>query len=115
MFPDVVLQHINDRQIEEEDKTLPWEKKKEERIPKDLPTVIEVVLYDRIYIHKNNLHSFLKKKFIGLTVFHNPEYYLARNLRKSVQDIPMWIQCFDEDSEFIMLPIGLEETFFRNM
>ena len=113
MFPDVVLQHINDRQIEEEDKTLPWEKKKEERIPKDLPTVIEVVLYDRIYIHKNNLHLFLKKKFIGLTVFHNPEYYLARNLRKSVQDIPMWIQCFDEDSEFIMLPIGLEETFLE--
>lgn len=28
MFPDVVLQDINDRGLEEEDKTLPWEKKK---------------------------------------------------------------------------------------
>lgn len=113
MFPDVVLQDINDRELEEEDKTLPWEKKKEEKIPKDLPKKIEVVLYDKIYVSKNKLHPFLKKKFIGLTVFHNPEYYLARNLRKSVQDIPMWIQCFDEDSDFIMLPIGLEETFIE--
>lgn len=86
-------------------------KEKEEKIPTDLPHSIDVVLYDKIYINKNNLHPFLKKKFIGLTVFHNPEYYLARNLRKSVQDIPMWIQCFDEDSEFLMLPIGLAETF----
>lgn len=113
MFPNVVLQDVNDRELEEEDKTLPWEKKKEEKIPRDLPKKIEVVLYDKIYIPKSKLHPFLKKKFIGLTVFHNPEYYLARNLRKSVQDIPMWIQCFDEDSDFVMLPIGLEETFIE--
>lgn len=78
-----------------------------------MPKKIEVVLYDKIYIPKKKLHPFLKKKFIGLTVFHNPEYYLARNLRKSVQDIPMWIQCFDEDADFVMLPIGLEETFIE--
>lgn len=111
LFPDVVLQEVNNKELAEEDRTLPWEKKKEEKVPTDLPKSIDVVLYDKIYIHKNNLQPFLKKKFIGLTVFHNPEYYLARNLRKSVQDIPMWIQCFDEDSEFLMLPIGLEETF----
>ena len=111
LFPDVVLQEVNNKELAEEDRTLPWEKKKEEKVPTDLPKSINVVLYDKIYIHKNNLQPFLKKKFIGLTVFHNPEYYLARNLRKSVQDIPMWIQCFDEDSEFLMLPIGLEETF----
>lgn len=110
LFPDIILQDISDREIEEEDKTLPWEKKKEEKIPEDLPKTIEIVLYDKIYVYKNNLHSFLKKKFIGLTVFHNPEYYLARNLRKSVQDIPMWIQCFDEDADYLMLPVGLEST-----
>lgn len=113
LFPDIILQDISDREIEEEDKSLPWEKKKEEKIPEDLPKSIETVLYDKIYIHKNKLHPFLKKKFIGLTVFHNPEYYLARNLRKSVQDIPMWIQCFDEDSDYLMLPIGLESTLIE--
>lgn len=107
------MQDISDREIEEEAKSLPWEKKKEEKIPEDLPQSIQAVLYDKIYIHKNKLHPFLKKKFIGLTVFHNPEYYLARNLRKSVQDIPMWIQCFDEDSDYLMLPIGLEPTFIE--
>lgn len=111
LFPDIVLQDVNNKELAEEDRTLPWEKMKEEKVPTDLPKSIDVVLYDKIYIHKNNLHPFLKKKFIGLTVFHNPEYYLARNLRKSMQDIPMWIQCFDEDSEFVMLPIGLKETF----
>ena len=113
LFPDIILQDISDREIEEEDKSLPWEKKKEEKIPEDLPQSIETVLYDKIYIHKNKLHPFLKKKFIGLTVFHNPEYYLARNLRKSVQDIPMWIQCFDEDSDYFMLPIGLESSLIE--
>ena len=111
LFPDVVLQEVNNKELAEEDRTLPWKKKKEEKVPTNLPKSIDVVLYDKIYVSKNKLHPFLKKKFIGLTVFHNPEYYLARNLRKSVQDIPMWIQCFDEDSEFLMLPIGLEETF----
>lgn len=110
LFPDVILSDINDKEIEEEDKTLPWEKKKEEKIPTDLPQNMEIVLYDKIYISKRNLHSFIKKKLIGLTVFHNPEYYLARNLRKSVQDIPMWIQCFDEDEDYIMLPVGVEST-----
>lgn len=110
LFPDVILEDVNDREIEEEDKTLPWEKKKEEKIPEDLPDYIEVVLYDKIYVLKEKLHPFLKKKMIGMTVFHNPEYYLARNLRKSVQDIPMWIQCFEEDADYLMLPIGLETT-----
>ncbi len=108
LFPDVILQDINDKEIEEEDKALPWERKREEKIPSDLPQSIEIVLYDKIYINKQNLHAFIKKKLIGITVFHNPEYYLARNLRKSVQDIPMWIQCFDEDSDYLLLPIGVE-------
>ncbi len=110
MFPDVILEDVNDREIEEKDKTLPWEKKAEEKIPEDLPDYINVVLYDKIYVPKAKLHSFLKKKLIGMTVFHNPEYYLARNLRKSVQDIPMWIQCFEEDEDYLMLPVGLETT-----
>lgn len=110
MFPDVILKDVNEREIEEDDRALPWEKKKEEKIPTDLPDSIDIVLYDKIYVPKAGLHSFLKKKIIGMTVFHNPEYYLARNLRKSVQDIPMWIQCFDEDADYLMLPIGLETT-----
>lgn len=110
LFPDIILSDVNDRELTEEDKTLPWEKKKEEKIPEDLPKSIEIVLYDKIYIEKINLHPFIKKKLIGLTVFRNPEYFLARNLRKSVQDIPMWIQCFDEDTDYLMLPIGVEAT-----
>ena len=109
-FPNVILSDVNDKEIEEEDKVLPWEKQKEEIIPTDLPKYIDMVLYDRIYISKKKLHPFIKKKLIGLTVFHNPEYYLARNLRKSVQDIPMWIQCFEEDSDYLMLPVGVEST-----
>ncbi len=107
-FPNVILQDISDRELEEEDKVLPWEKRKEEKIPADLPTSMEVILYDKIYLYKENLHPFIKKKLIGLAVFRNPEYYLARNLRKSLQDISMWIQCFDEDEDYLMLPIGLE-------
>lgn len=109
-FPNIILSDVNDKEIEEEDKVLPWEKKKEEIIPTDLPKYIDMVLYDRIYISKKKLHPFIKKKLIGLTVFHNPEYYLARYLRKSVQDIPMWIQCFEEDSDYLMLPVGVEST-----
>lgn len=112
-FPNVILSDVNDKEIEEEDKVLPWEKKKEEIIPTDLPKYIDIVLYDKIYISKKKLHPFIKKKLIGLTVFHNPEYYLARNLRKSVQDIPMWIQCFEEDSDYLMLPVGVESTLME--
>lgn len=108
-FPNIILADINEREMEEEDHTLPWEKKKAEKVPADLPKVLEMVLYDRIYIRKNALHTFLKKKLVALTVFHNPEYYQARNMRKSVQDIPMWIQCFEEDDNYLILPVGCLE------
>lgn len=45
LFPDIILLDVNDRELTEEDKALPWEKKKEEKIPKDLPRSIEMVLY----------------------------------------------------------------------
>ncbi len=57
-FPNVILSDVNDKEIEEKDKVLPWEKKKEEIIPTDLPKYIDIVLYDRIYISKKNcIHS----------------------------------------------------------
>ena len=109
-FPTVILDNINEKEIDEEDKSIPWEKKTTEKRPSDLPEKLDVVLYDKVYIDKSALHPFLKKKLIGLTVFHNPEYFLARNMRKSVLDIPMWIQCFEEDNDYLMIPIGCMDT-----
>lgn len=74
-FPTVIIDNINEKEIDEEDKSIPWEKKTTEKRPSDLPEKLDIVLYDKIYIDKSALHPFLKKKLIGLTVFHNPEYF----------------------------------------
>lgn len=108
-FPNVILQDVNDDEIQEEECNLPWVKKKAEVIPENLPKQIEIVLYDKLYISQKDLHSFLKKKFRALAVFRNPEYYQVRAMRMNLSQIPMWIQCFEENKEFLILPIGCED------
>ena len=55
LFPDIILQDISDREIEEADKTLPWEKKKEEKKKEYAgPSVLSYTLDGRKKIHLAN-------------------------------------------------------------
>lgn len=109
-FPESALEDVDEREIAEETEHLPWAKKREETVPDNLPHRLEAVLYDRLYISQKDLHPFLRKKFRVLAVFRNPEYYQARAMRKNLSKIPMWIQCFEENKDYLLIPIGCEEA-----
>ena len=70
------------------------------------PSLIEVTLNDMIYIDKANMTTQVKNSFRRLASFANPEFYKKQKLRMSVYNIPMVIDCSEEDERYLKLPRG---------
>jgi superfamily II DNA or RNA helicase/very-short-patch-repair endonuclease len=76
----------------------------------DLPTKLEIVLSDKIYIPKAKLPPALRNRILHLAAFQNPEFYKAQAMRLPTYDKPRVIACAEEHPEHIALPRGcLEE------
>ena len=72
----------------------------------EYPKSINVTLKDMVYIDKTNLSSIVKKSFRKLATFANPEFYKKQRLRLSVYNVPMIIDCSQENDKYLMLPRG---------
>lgn len=72
----------------------------------DFPKSIDIILDNMIYIDKTNLDTKVKNFFKKLAIFHNPEFYKKQKMRLPVYNIPMIINCCDENDKYLMLPRG---------
>lgn len=83
-----------------------------------LPSVIDVVLSDRLYIAKDQLPQPLLNRIVRLAAFPNPEFYKAQSLRLSVWDKPRIIDCAENFPRHIAMPRGclhdLENLLLEN-
>ncbi|MGB4587503.1 MAG: DEAD/DEAH box helicase family protein [Rectinemataceae bacterium] len=83
-----------------------------------LPSVIDVVLSDRLYIAKDQLPQPLLNRIVRLAAFPNPEFYKAQSLRLSVWDKPRIIDCAENFPRHIAVPRGclhdLENLLLEN-
>ena len=75
----------------------------------EYPKTIDVILNDMIYIDKANLSAAAINSFRRLATFANPEFYKKQQLRMSVYNIPMVINCSKEDDKYLKLPRGTYE------
>ncbi len=76
------------------DETLmPWEIKQEK--PLVFPKITKAILYDALYIEKQNLSKEVLNKLQRLSSFSNPEFFVLQNLRKSTFNTPRIITSFD--------------------
>ena len=91
--------------------TPPSRQTREPPISGDLPSTLELVLGNQIYIAKEGLHPALRNRLLRLAAFQNPEFYKAQAMRLSTYDKPRVIACAEDHPHHISLPRGcLDET-----
>jgi len=100
--------------IPDEQDRLPWLPPSTRRrfppIAGPLPSSLEIVLADRIYVEKSDLSPSLRNRIIRLAAFPNPEFHRAQAMRLPTWGKPRVIHCAEEHAAHIALPRGcLEE------
>jgi hypothetical protein len=100
--------------IPDEQDRLPWLPPSTRRrlppIAGPLPSSLEIVLADRIYVEKSNLSPSLRNRIVRLAAFPNPEFHRAQAMRLPTWGKPRVIHCAEEHADHIALPRGcLEE------
>jgi superfamily II DNA or RNA helicase/very-short-patch-repair endonuclease len=95
----------------EDDDPEPWNSPPSRRhrelpIMSPLPSEIEWVLGDQIYLSKEGLPSSLRNRLLRLAAFQNPEFYRAQAMRLSTYDKPRIIGCAEDLPSHIGLPRG---------
>ena len=97
---------------EEEDEpwlTSPSRRRKEPTIAGKLPSKLELVLGNEIYIAKDGLVPGLRNRLLRLAAFQNPEFYKAQSMRLPTYGKARIVACAEEHPHHIGLPRGCLE------
>jgi superfamily II DNA or RNA helicase/very-short-patch-repair endonuclease len=84
----------------------PSRHRKEAPIVGDLPSTLDLVLGNQIYIAKQGLHPGLRNRLLRLAAFQNPEFYRAQAMRLSTYNKPRVVACAEDLPHHIGLPRG---------
>jgi superfamily II DNA or RNA helicase len=101
--------------------SMPWNRPPSGRpakplISDPLPSKVEAILGQRLFIEKTGLPSSILNQLKRLAAFQNPEFYKKQNLRLSTALTPRIIACAEEFPKHIALPRGClaeTETLFQ--
>ncbi len=96
----------------------PWERSSSggqefKKLSCKLPSTINAVLANRIYIKKDGLPSQLLNKIKRLAAFQNPEFYKKQSMRLSTALTPRVICCAEELRDYITIPRGCLDDFSK--
>lgn len=98
---------------ETNDKTKPWEKKKQEFEKSDVDGVVNITLANQIYVDIKNIKPRLQNQIRRLAAFSNPEFYKNQAMGFSTQGIPRIISCSQDVDNYICIPRGCEEKLIE--
>lgn len=84
----------------------PSRRHREPPISGELPSTLELVLGNQIYVAKEGLNPALRNRLLRLAAFQNPEFYKAQAMRLSTYDKPRVIACAEDHPHHIGLPRG---------
>ncbi len=95
----------------DEDEGEPWRltpsrRRREAPITGPLPTGVQVVIANRVFIPKAGLPPALISRLRRLSAFQNPEFYRAQAMRLWTGDKPRVIDCSEDFPEHLALPRG---------
>jgi hypothetical protein len=89
----------------------PTRKRKERPIEGPLPSSVQVVRANLIYVEKKDLPPAMLNRLLRLAAFQNPEFYKAQAMRLATYDKPRVIACGQDFAQHIAVPRGcLAET-----
>jgi superfamily II DNA or RNA helicase len=84
----------------------PSRRGKDLAIDGELPSSVEVVLANQVYVDRTSLPPALVNRIIRLAAFQNPEFYAAQAMRLPTFGKPRVISCAELFSKHIALPRG---------
>lgn len=84
----------------------PSRRQREAPLAGDLPSTLELILGNQIYVGKEGLNAGLRNRLLRLAAFQNPEFYKAQSMRLSTYDKPRVIACAEDHPNHIGLPRG---------
>ena len=85
----------------------PSRRGKEPQIEGELPTSVDVVLGNQIYIDRSKIPPGLVNRIARLAAFQNPEFYAAQSMRLPTFGKPRIISCAELFPKHIALPPGM--------
>jgi superfamily II DNA or RNA helicase len=93
---------------ETEDEDKPWQRKAESLplIAEQLPSAVEVVISDQIYVNHTGLPPVLRNRLLRLASFSNPEFYRTQAMRLPTWNKPRILCCYEFFPKYIGLPVG---------
>jgi hypothetical protein len=96
---------------QEDGGTEPWtappsRHRKESPIIGKLPSTLELVLGNQIYIPKQGVNPGLRNRLLRVAAFQNPEFYKAQAMRLSTYSKPRVVACAEDLPHHIGLPRG---------
>ena len=96
---------------DEDDDGSPWaappsRRHKEPPVTGVLPTSIEIVQANQLYIPKDGLNPGLRNRLLRVAAFQNPEFYAAQAMRLSTFGKPRVVACAEDHPHHIGLPRG---------
>jgi superfamily II DNA or RNA helicase len=98
---------ITDDEDAQDPWTLPPSRMRRERlIEGPLPSCVEVVRANLVYVEKKDLPAAMLNRLLRLAAFQNPEFYKAQAMRLSTYDKPRVITCGQEFAQHIAVPRG---------
>jgi superfamily II DNA or RNA helicase len=105
---------LSQRIAADTDEPMPWEPS----IPqpeeyKDLPSQVQIILSNMIYIEKAGLPQKLISGIIRLAAFQNPEFYRAQAMRMPIYNIPRVINLSTETDKYIAIPRGCQDDLTK--
>lgn len=88
----------------------PWENIVHPDRLNELPSDVEIVRSNMLYIAKQGLTNKALNQIKRLAAFKNPEFYRAQAMRMPTYGKPRIISCFEEDEHYVRLPRGCEQA-----
>lgn len=106
VLPEFVLSD-SDEQIQNQTKqSKPEYKKNENLIPEDFTHPVIITLSNNLKILKEGISEKVLSVFRRTAIFTNPQYYQNSRMRLPLWNIPRFIDCSSENSEYLFLPRG---------
>ena len=93
----------------------PSRRYREPPVAGELPSTLELVLGNQIYVAKAGLNPGLRNRLLRLAAFQNPEFYKAQSMRLSTYDKPRVIACAEDHPRHLGLPRGCLDEVKRTL
>lgn len=77
------------------------------------PSILNMVLFDFVYVPLENLSKSFINELKSLATFENPQLKLLISLRKPLFNVPKFIKNFEEDEKYLKLPRGVLNALIK--